>query len=149
MATYQIILSGVSALIGKEMVSRAIMDSSQSIYNSIYLLFKNPELKIILEELDIEAQIKIAEMLVKEIPEINNSVHLALNHLHQSIVAIKDDLEKINYRIERHKLKWFNDYRSVNFKGYIKKLKKDYLILEKRLHILIKVLEVTRNMKND
>lgn len=145
---YTIPLSLVTSLVGKEVISTAIRETSSSIYTAMYGLVdsKYPEIDKVLNQLDIKAQISSIESLIANIKYINDTIHLLLNYLHQIICDINDDLTKINFSIKTHKEKYFNKWRTPAYLPYLKKLKRDHIILEKRLKMLIQVLSVNQHL---
>lgn len=146
---YTLPLSLMTSLISKEVIATAIRETSSSIYTVMYGLVdtKYPEIEKVLTELDIKAQIISIESLIANIKDINDTVHLLLNYLHQIICDINDDLTKINFSIKSHKKKYFYKWRTPDYVPYLKKLKNDHKVLEKRLSMLIRVLSVNQHLK--
>ena len=140
-------ISLVTTIIGREMISTTVKDVGSSLYSLIY---EGPEdINKLLKELDIHAQIKVVESLMDNLHEqqLNETVNISLNLLHQIICEINHDIIIIKYKINNDTSRYFNRFRSSSYHKDLKKLTNDKEILDKRLEILIKILSVNSCLK--
>tara|TARA_Y100000589_G_C27183481_1_gene641728 strand:+ start:2192 stop:2644 length:453 start_codon:yes stop_codon:yes gene_type:complete len=140
----------VSSLIGRDLISTAIHDVSSKIYNILTLNIYNnyPEIKSLFETLDIKAKISILNKLISELDDKkeNESVHLCLNYLHQTIDKIHDLIDSINKELEMHSKRYFYYWRYPNCYSDMDKLKLQSNILDKRTEMLSTILSVKHNI---
>ena len=124
----------LSSLIGKEMITRVIKETANNACGVMYNFIDHPEINIVLKELDTKAVLKKTENIIKNINlnDINETIHIILNQLHQIICEIVDDLSKINHSLKEYQKKWFRMVRKADYKPYLEKLKLDHKILDKR-----------------
>lgn len=144
----------LSSLIGKEVITRVIKETANSAYGVMYNFVDHPEINLVLRQLDTKAVLKKTENLIKNInlTDINETIHITLNQLHQIICEIIDDLSKINHSLKSYQKKWFKIIRKADYKPYLDKLKLDHKILDKRLKSLFDILNVKHvfdNTKNN
>jgi len=134
----------VSTLIGKEIVTSAIRETANSACTLIYSFVDHPEINKVLMKLDTKASIKTVETLIENINinKINKTVCVVLNHLHQILCEITDNLSKITYSLNNHKKKWFKRFRKADYSIYLDKLENNHKILEKRLKNLFEILAI-------
>ena len=138
----------ISGVIGKEVVIKAITETSSGVYSQLSSIISNNHHGVnkLLEEMDIDAKLKTLEALVKEIEKKekykHESVHISLNYIHQSISKIYTNLEKLDSEIKYHNSKWFSGYRSAEYKTTLNAIISDYMILEKRVDFLVKIINV-------
>ena len=148
MAAEGIIITGqiVSSIIGKDLVTKAITDSANSIYKLIYGIVEYKDLSIIYE-LDIQNKINIVELLIGQIEENNISklVMTSLTGLHDIILNIREDLNQIATIIHCHNDKYFNSWRSMDTSTQLKNLCRHVAILNSRLDMLMKILSIPQN----
>ena len=137
----------VSALIGRQIMTQAITDASSSIYSTLTgLLYYSNDIDNLLSELDLGNKIKILEQLTKELNNYKNKntvVDMSLEHLHDMIIRIREDLKIIQKKLSNHKQKYFNKWRKVNCKKELANLTRHSNILDQRLELLFKSLEFT------
>ena len=97
----------ISTLIGREVITSAIKETANSAYGMVYSFIDHPEINFVLTNLDTKATLKRVENLIKSIntKDINETIHIILNQLHQVICEIVDDLSKINYSLNNYKKK--------------------------------------------
>ena len=136
-----LVTKALSAVIGKQILTKAITDSSFGIYSTLSsIYFYSDDVKSILEELDIKQKIRALECLCKSLTNLEDKtgvITLCLESIHDMILEIKADLKIIHAKIAKHKKKYFNNWRSVNIKKYVKNLKKHCDILDKRYLFLV------------
>lgn len=152
METGLIYLGGemVMNALGYGLVSVAISDTSHSILNilkgTIFDSSNYPGLTKFMEKHDIKNTIKIIETLICDIDEDIqkiNSVHLALESVHETISKIKDELNNIEIEISYHKNnRFFADYRTPYYHPYLKKIEDLHIILQNRIKFLIDILNL-------
>lgn len=137
----------ISVLIGRQIVTQAISDASNSIYNSITgIVFYSEDVNLILSELDLGSKLQVLEELLKNLTNYkkkNSIIDISLDHLHDMMLKIKRDINIISDKLEQHKNKWFNSYRKVNCKKELLQLKKHSRILNERLELFFKAFNLT------
>lgn len=136
----------VSSLIGSDILTKAISESSSTIYNLLYGLVDNgdPELERVLEELDVFAQMRCVESVTKYQggAPITSARTICLEQLHEIICRIREDLRQINGNLELHKQKYFASYRNPHNSVEIKNLRGHKRILDQRLEMFMKVVQI-------
>ena len=136
----------LSTLIGNDLMTKAISDSANTIYNLLYGLveFQDPKLERTLEELDVKEQVRTVETLIRNLHKerISESINLCLEQLHEIICRIREDLKQISVNMDNHKTKWLYSYRPVDNNIQIINLKKHKHILDQRLDMFMKVFRV-------
>ena len=92
----------LSSLIGKEMITSVIKETANTAYGAMYNFIDHPEINLTLKQLDTKATLQKTENIIKNInlTDINETVHVILNQLHQIICEIIDDLSKNKLFIE-------------------------------------------------
>lgn len=137
--------------------------STCNVVKSIYT-HQNPDVTKIIQEFDIERRLKLIESVTKKIVSIKGNsqnidmiesvilmddpVSLCLKYIHASIKYVHDDLEAINVKVEKHKNKWFNSWRTLNVAPLIQQLKIHSNILNERFEDLTKILMLFNNIGN-
>ena len=137
----------ISVLIGRQIVTQAISDASNSIYNSITgIVFYSEDVNLILSELDLGSKLQVLEELLKNLTNYkkkNSIIDISLEHLHDMMLKIKRDINIISNKLEQHKNKLFHNYRKVNCKKELLQLKKHSRILNERLELFFKAFNMT------
>ena len=136
----------ITYTIGKHLVSKAIVDSSQNIYGTITsIYYYSADIEAIIRELDIKQRLETIEKVCTTLCEYDdkaNIVESCLESIHDVILEIKGDLKNINAKLAKHKRKFFNSYRSVNVKKYLRSLKLHSDLLDRRYLLLINSMKV-------
>ena len=133
----------ISALLGKQIMNRAISDASGSIYSNISSIFNyNLQIDDTLNLLDIKEKIKVVEALVNNIDISNMIVDRCVTSIHDVILLIREDLKILKLLIEEHKEKYFSKWRRLNYKTNLKNLKIHSNILNTRFDNLLKTIEI-------
>lgn len=128
----------------------AITDTSNSIYNLIYRIngYSNHYILKQLDEMDIVSKIHIVEALIKQIPEDKYTeetpIYIALHQLHKIVQEIEQLLKDMENEFKYHNTKWFSSWRGCNFN--LEQLKMNYLKMDKRLDMFIKILNINDNL---
>ena len=154
MATEGIILTSqfVSSIIGKDLMTKAISDSANSIYNLLYGIvdYRDHSIDTIIDELDIQNKINIVEQLIEQIEEreITKLIMISLTGLHDIILNIREDLKQISTMITVHRDRYFYYWRSIDFTVQKKQLCKHVNILNSRLDMLMKILSISQHFQN-
>ena len=141
----------ISSLIGREMITRVIKETANNACGVMYNFIDHPEINTVLKELDTKAVLKKTENIIKNINlnDINETIHIILNQLHQIICEIVDDLSKINHSLKTYQKKWFKIVRKADYKPYLEKLKLDHKILDKRLKSLFEIIKIKQVFDKD
>lgn len=122
---------------------------------------KNPDVTKLLKQLDLERRLTLVQSILNvtggynlEMTDINeekganqNPIELCLISLQQSIQDIHDDLIKIEVKVESHKRKWFNSWRTLNIKEMLENLDIHSQQLDRRFEDLNKVTTFLVNRK--
>lgn len=94
------------------------------------------KIKTLIEETDIENDIKIISEIISEIDEERSSdaVKLCIKSINESLNDIKEELDKIQYRVNYNNNMTFSAFgtRSYGFANCHKRLKKNINVLNKR-----------------
>lgn len=147
----------ISQVFGKTMFIQSISDTSRKILNKIETdISYNNDLDNMYIDTDIIATINTLQSLVTEINNYNSSetLNMALNNLNTVIIEIHDLLKTIEEKIEIHNNKYFNFIIRLNVYNEISFIKRKNNILDKRLNLLIKILQINKyknyvNLSND
>ncbi len=125
----------VATFVGREVV----VESTTATYSTLKsLLGFNQHVDTVLEELDIQTQLKIVESLLKSIND-DPKIHVCLNEVNEIIQKIHWEMEKMYHEIDVHPQKWFASYRSPNCNKELQNLRKYSKIMDKRVEMLIKL----------
>ena len=73
----------------------------------------------------------------------DNSINQCLESIHDMIIRIREDLKQINAKIELHKNKYLNRFRSLNIKEQMYNLKIHSHLLDKRYDFLVKTVNLS------
>lgn len=128
----------------------AITDTSNSIYNLVYRIngYSNNFILKQLDEMDIVSKINIVEALIKQIPENkykeDTPIFIALHQLHKIVQDIEQLLKDMELEFKYHNTKWFSSWRGCNFN--LDQLKTNYIKMDKRLDMFIKILNINDNL---
>ena len=136
----------VSSLIGNDLITRAISDSANTIYNLLYGLveLQDPLLERAIDELDVKAQIKCVESIIGNLPnkKISQSLSISLEQLHDIICRIREDLKQINNNFKLHQQKYFYYYRKMDNSIEISNLQRHKKILDQRLDMFMRIFTI-------
>ena len=139
----------ITYTIGKHLVSKAIVDSSQNIYGTITsIYYYSADIEAVIRELDIKQRLETIEKVCASLCEDDDKANIVegcLESIHDVILEIKADLKNINAKLAKHKRKFFNNWRSVNVKKYLHSLKLHSVLLDRRYNLLINSMRVLNN----
>jgi hypothetical protein len=140
----------ISKIFGQTMFIQSISDTSRKILNKIESgIFYNNDIENMYIDIDIVVTINTLQLLINEIILNNSStLNIALNNLNTIIIEIHDILKSIEEKNNNHKEKYFSWFRSLNFYKEIQLINKKNNILEKRLNLLIKILQINSLNQN-
>jgi len=137
-----------SLLIGKEMFTQTITNTTKNIYNGIdkVLLNDNIQFKELLDELDINTKLDIINSFIidihKEQKIFNDTLNKTFQYLENSLKTINNEIKSIDKELNDHKLKWFSKIRSSKYPTMLNNLIKHMKILDERFNLLIKLITV-------
>lgn len=141
------ILEIMGSMLGKEIVS----EGTKSLYENVagILSYHLPEVQQIINDIDINNDIKIINNLIKEVR--NNDINsptfdAALNSIDEILASINNEIKNIETEIINHKQKWFNTWRTPNYSKNITTLKNMKSKLNNRLDNLVKITQVLNNL---
>ena len=136
----------ISSILGREVASQAITETSKKILNGILGIMDTSHFILIdlLEELDIQHTINIINSIIKDIENKpnNNTIDICLNHLNEIVKKILDEIEIIKIEITKYEQLWFKSIRTPNYNKLIVKLKSHTKIINNRLNLLINLLKI-------
>ncbi len=143
----------VSTLIGNDILTRAISDTANTIYHLLYGLvdLQDPILEKTIDELDVKAQIKCVESIIGNLDKsrVTSSLNISLEHLHEIICRIREDLRHINVNFEKHTQKYFYSYRRIDNSLEIINLTRHKKILDQRLEMFMKIFTIDQQDRKD
>lgn len=141
-----LIIQGLT-IAGKEVLTKLIYDT----YTVIQENEQHPKAQVVLEQLDLEADLRVIEALVRQVEVTENNegifdaVDVALYNLKQMIELIQKELQEIHIEQELHKTRYLADYRDPSFHSNLDNLIKHKKLLDKRIDFLIKLLNLKKN----
>lgn len=132
----------VTALVGKEILSQSVHNSTLGVFNGLNSMISDVDTKKIIKDLDIKTKLNIINSFIKSMKDINLSEHIiiSINSINDIIKEIEKEINEINKEIIEHKNKWFYYLRKTNNVENINKLKTSVKILDSRFDILMKLL---------
>jgi len=135
----------ISIIIGRQLLSQAISDASNSIYSSLSsIIYYDNDIDTVLNKLDIKHKIKNVELLLSEIKSENVMINRCIEGLYDIIIDIREDVKIINLKIKNHKNLYFSTWRYLNCSNQLINLKNHIEILDNRLNFFIKALNVIK-----
>jgi formyltetrahydrofolate hydrolase len=139
----------ISSMIGQELISHAMNDTTKSIYAEVSYLagYTNYNFKEILEELDIITKIEIITKLIEEQEQkhqllIISSHSKCLKSLIDIIENINKEILEIRQLITEHETKWLYKWRASLYEPKVKNLIKHVKIMESRLGLFIQLINI-------
>ena len=137
----------ISSLLGNQVLNHTIGEATKSAYVSIGDLLVNDKFhfKELLENLDIRLKIEIINDIISKFDnkiKLHKSINICFKNLHLIIDKINTEIENINIGIEEHDKKWFKNFRANNVSIKINNLKRHSEIMDNRLNILIKLIDI-------
>jgi len=143
----------IGSLLGKEVICQTISNTTKSAYNGISGLMINNDFifKNILEQLDICEKVGLINTLMKQLDnkDISDTINLSLHGLHNIIDKINKEIDLINLQIKEHKLKWLSSLRGAEYTKTVNKLVIHKKIMDERLDILLKLLNMDKKLINN
>ena len=140
------LLISSSLLIGKEVMTQTITNST--IYSGIEKIMTNENMEFnqVLENLDINTKLDIINSFIKEMESSNKllseTTRKSLKYIENILKIIEVEISNINIEIEEHKKKWFNRIRTSNCRMMINNLVNHVKILDNRFELLIKFINI-------
>jgi len=135
------------------LLSAAVSDTSSTILNIMKNNVYYPQLNNVLEETDLYAKMNVIQKLLEHFPkelEKNDIIKTTLSNMHDIIISINNELQKIDNEINYHeKYRYFSKWRTPNYKHNLKQLKKYKNILDERFNTLIKLINILEKNKSN
>ena len=137
----------VLSYISHELAITALSDTKNNIYSIVTRLngFSNNYIVNTLEELDIISKLQIVEALLKQVPadkyQKDSAIYIAFHQLHCIVEEIEIQLGEVELILKEHHNKWF--YRIRGCEINLEKLRVNYLKMEKRLDMFIKLISLS------
>ena len=103
---------------------------------------KNPHFESVMRKLDLEADLRVIEALVKSDKPINEAQRLAIKNVSDMVGKIKGDLEKISRGIEYDMTRYLNSWRSPTYLDILKQMENHKKILDMRVTRLVQILSI-------
>ncbi len=144
----------VGTMLGREVVTAAIRDTSSGIYESIrgMAIDNHPLLQQTFSDMDIHATVERVESLVQTIEESKvhekPPVEICLKQVHDSLSNIHKDLDSIQAEVDRFNQIWFQSVRGVYYHNDVDRLKTHAKTLNKRMNGLTQSLKNMANLQN-
>ena len=138
----------IGGMIGKEMYNQAISETTHQLYSEInYLISYNDfNFKSVLENLDIINKIEIINDLLKNYDNITDkSIEKCVKSVIEIIHKINNEINEIKVLIEQHEEKLFYKWRSNPYSRKIENLINHSKIMDNRLDLLIKIINLSNN----
>ena len=142
------LLVSSSLLIGKEMFTQTITNTTKNIYDGIekVLLNDNVDFKKLLDDLDINIKLDIIHTFIIDIHDdyniFNETIKKTFNYLEEILKLIEKEIENISNELEEHNKKWFHRIRRSNCPNMLNNLIKHIKILDQRFELLIKLIKL-------
>ena len=142
------LLISSSLLIGKEVMTQTITNSTKNIYSGIEKIMTNENMEFnqVLDNLDINTKLDIINSFIKEMESSNKllseTTRKSLKYIENILKIIEVEISNINIEIEEHKKKWFNRIRTSNCRTMINNLVNHVKILDNRFELLIKFINI-------
>lgn len=128
------------------LLSAAVGDTSSTMLSIMKNNVYYPQLNNVLEETDLYAKMNVIQKLLENFPkelEQNDIIKTTLSNLHDIIISINNELQKIDNEINYHEsYRYLSKWRTPHYKYNLKKLKKYKNILDERFNTLIKLINV-------
>ena len=117
------LLISSSLLIGKEVMTQTITNSTKNIYSGIEKIMtnENTEFNQVLDNLDINTKLDIINSFIKEMESSNKlfseTTRKSLKYIENILKIIEVEISNINIEIEEHKKKWFNRGQNIKLQN--------------------------------
>tara|TARA_B110000208_G_C11613175_1_gene374378 strand:+ start:401 stop:844 length:444 start_codon:yes stop_codon:yes gene_type:complete len=138
----------LTTVIGKHLLTKAIADSSTSIYGSLSsICFYSKDIDKTIKSLDIKSKLKTIEGACRSLGSLEfheQTIDTCLESIHEIILNIKCDLKIINKKVAKHEGKYFNSWRSLNLKKELESLKLHCKILDQRYELLANTMTILK-----
>ena len=129
----------IGGLIGRQILSDAITDTSLSIYHALSGIMghSNPSVDSILTELDVCTKIKYLQEICSIISKTkqNSIIQLTLESIHEMVLKISADLKIIQSKLHYNKTSWKAYLFKQNITKNIDELKLHCKLLDNRLKL--------------
>ncbi len=144
--------------------TKVVINTSSQIYDIISKVstYQNLNTNDILEELDLEGDLRIVDSLMNDMEKSKskikkekdemcdsyiivgpeNTSDVALYNIYSISIKIKNLLEIIHKKMEEHRNKYFSYYRKMDIYEELKQLKKYKKILSTRLKQLLDIMKI-------
>lgn len=148
------VMSGAKAMtifdsVGTSLLVRTLSNTTGSICSMVSSLtsYDQPGVMEVIDELnsiDLSFTISVIEQLVNEtdVDTVSESIKRALWGVNKILENIHNELQDIQEAIERHRAKYFSNYRIFTCKSNIRSIKEHKKILLSRYQMLIDLLKI-------
>lgn len=137
--------SGAVLYMGKTVLSDAIYAASSGIQK---VLAKNPELSDLTERLDLYAELRVLDSIVRSLTDQDlqdqSPLAIALENVQLALDQVHDTVNQIHSRIEYHQTLWFPSWRSASYVNKLPKLEKDWRRLQHRKQVLLDTVQFVK-----
>jgi ribosomal protein S8 len=123
---------------------KIIVNSIQSSFNLVkfFVSSHHEQINEVLAETDLICKLQVIESLLCDIRSESKSVQISLKHVSDVVSDINVVLNKINEKIKRHQLKYFSNWRSLNYEIQMKELRKNIKLLDTRYQMFLEIIKV-------
>jgi hypothetical protein len=139
------------ALIGTitNLTQKVLLTSIQTSFSIAqnFVSSHHEQINEVLLETDLISKLEIVQALMHDTQDRYNddrstSIQKSLQNLGVIVENISLILKQIEEKIQRHKLKYFSSWRSLNYEKLMNELKKNIKLLDIRYHMFLGVLQV-------
>ena len=137
-----------SLLLGKEVFTHTITNTTNNIYIGIEKLLKNDniEFKKICDDLDITIKLDIINTFIIDIHDsekiFNKSIKKTFKYLEQILKTIELEIKNINNELLFYETIWFRTFRKCSYTSMVANLVKHVHILNQRFELLLKLIKI-------
>lgn len=138
--------------VGTDLIFNAVRSTSCGIINGMNYIYSSDKsgishLKFELDKIDLLIKVNIVDSFIHELDntKISNSVKSSLISVENILFKLKKEIDDITNLIKDHNEKWFAYWRYLDYTAYLENIKIHNNILDKRLDLLLKLLQVDQN----
>lgn len=108
-----------------------------------------PALEKVLAELDLGADLKVIEALLKQLEQWDelkddHPLSICLKQVEEMIQKIKKELSAVGKSVKDHDQKWFSGWRYVDCQHNLENIRKYKKTLDSRVQLMIQLMRINR-----
>jgi hypothetical protein len=130
----------------------SLIKTMNGVYSATKKILSNEELTLLkcTYDIDIEYKIKSKEKFLKDLSKFvsddeligHEAINYTISSINKILEEITIDVSKLEIKITRHKLKWFNSIRNIKYKKEAELLRMHLNMLDERYNDLIQLLKL-------